>query len=241
MYSLFLMLGAALVAAAVFFGAAGIARAKSAEPAASPPVTARRVKSMSQEKIREMLGRIEAKKAPEPKMGAMCYDMAAPPARAEYVCPKCGEKTLYTKEDAWNVQWTVESCRREFLQLKSSTELSVVLDESSFCSHCSPSAKKHEMGLIVTYADGQSHTNSPVTDGDLRILQSFLKGELSFKTENDGTRPLKESLPRLRQLLGISAEQDTKAGYRPQPKSESGNPKSEANQKFESGKGQTRQ
>ena len=31
-------------------------------------------------------------------MGAMCYDMAAPPARVEYVCPDCGEKTFYVQD-----------------------------------------------------------------------------------------------------------------------------------------------
>jgi hypothetical protein len=199
-----LILSAVLVGVAVLFGVAGVGRSAAGEPAAQQPLTTRRVKSMSQDKIRELLGKIETRKAPEPKMGAMCYDMAAPPARAEYVCPTCGEKTLYVKEDAWNVQWTVESCRRQWLQLKGTTELSLALDESSYCSHCRPAAKKHEMGLIVTYADGAAHTNAPITEGDLRILQSFLKGELSFKTGNDGTMPLKAELPRLRQLLGVA-------------------------------------
>jgi hypothetical protein len=206
-----MILGSALVGVFVMFGMIAAARSAPGEPASGPPVTSRRVKSMSQEKIREMLGRIEAKKAPEPKMGAMCYDMAAPPARAEYVCPKCGEKTLYTKEEAWKLQWTVDACRREFLLLKAASDLSVSLDESSFCSHCRPDAKKHAMCLVLTYADGASFTNETVTPGEMRMMAGFLKGELSYKAENDSTLPLKEALPRLRQLLGLPAGEEPKS------------------------------
>jgi hypothetical protein len=152
-----------------------------------------------------MLANIEKKASPEPKMGAMCYKMAAPPERAEYVCPKCGEKTLYTKDAAREIEWELDSCRREFLLLKSASALSLALDESSYCSHCRPDAKKHALELVVTYADGASCTNSPITDVDLSILQGFLKGGLDFKTSNDSTVPLKKMLPRLRQLLGVKA------------------------------------
>jgi hypothetical protein len=31
------------------------------------------------------------------KRGAMCYSIAPPPNREEYICPKCGERTLYAK------------------------------------------------------------------------------------------------------------------------------------------------
>lgn len=47
----------------------------------------------------EMRKRLEelAKSAPPKDLssGAMCYEMATPPERAEYVCPACGDKTLY--------------------------------------------------------------------------------------------------------------------------------------------------
>lgn len=206
MYSILLLGCAAVVAAIVFFSTSGLVRAGSSDAAAKPPVTVRRVKSMTQQQIRDMLANIEKKTAPEPKMGAMCYDRAAPPDRAEYVCPKCGEKTLYTKEAAWKLQFTVEFCRREFLPLRKCTALALALDESSYCSRCRPDAKEHEMALIVTYEDGSSYTNSPVDKFDLAALTAFLKGGAECKTFNDGTRPLKEMLPRLRELLGVQAK-----------------------------------
>jgi len=172
------------------------------------PVTRQNMRSLSREQIQEKLKRLEARKAPEPKMGAMCYDMAAPPDRAEYVCPKCGEKTLYSKDNARIVAWEIEACRREFSTLRGASDLSLTLDESSYCAHCSPSARKHQLALVVQYADGSSHTTAPISQGDMRILRDFLKGELSYETFNEGKQPLKNELPRLRELLGVGPEKE---------------------------------
>lgn len=207
-----LLLAAAVLGFIVVFGVSGCTRPAESTSTAGVAVTTRRVKSMSQAKIREMLATIEKKIAPEPKMGAMCYEMASPPDRAEYVCPKCGEKTLYTKDAAREVEWELESCRREFLKLKASTGLLLALDESSYCSHCRPDAKTHALTLVVTYADGSSHTNAAVTAGDLRILQGFLRGDGAFKTFNEGEEPLKQQLPRLRELLGVPAHDGAEGG-----------------------------
>lgn len=182
------------------------ARSSSGGEDGKTPVTRQSVRSLSREQVLEKLKTLEARKAPEPKMGAMCYDMAAPPNRAEYVCPKCHEKTLYTNDVAWAINRELDDCRREFSLLKAASELSLTLDESSFCAHCSPSATKHEIALIVTYADGSPHTTTGVASGELRMLREFLKGKLTFATENEGTEPLKPHLSRLRQLLGIEAD-----------------------------------
>lgn len=171
--------------------------------ATQTPVTAQSLRSMSRQEVLGMLKTLETRRAPEPKMGAMCYAVAAPPQRAEYVCPKCGEKTLYTKDDAVFIAWEIEACRREFEILKDQSHLSVALDESEYCAHCSPVATKHQLALVVTYADGSSHTTSPVSRYDLRILRDFLSGRTSFDTLNEGSAPLKGELPRLRELLGI--------------------------------------
>lgn len=170
------------------------------------PVTRQNLRSLSREQIEEKLKRLESRSAPKPKMGAMCYSMASPPEIAEYVCPKCGEKTLYSKDDARVVAWDIENCRRAFTTLKGATDLSLALDESSYCAHCSPSAREHQLALIVQYADGSTHTTAPVSDDDMRILRDFLKGELSYETSNEGKQPLKGELPRLRELLGIDPE-----------------------------------
>ena len=126
-------------------------------------------------------------------MGAMCYDMALPPDHTEYTCPTCGEKTLYAwsqKElGTWNsenfakmrevrfVQGELTACRREVEKIKQSTGLLLTLDESSFCKHCQPNATKHELKLTVTYTDGRTHTVSPVSLSDFRLLRDFFEGK----------------------------------------------------------------
>ena len=47
-------------------------------------------------------------------MGAMCYDMCMPPPVTEYVCPVCGEKTLYpVPEGHWSTPLnSLEDLRR---------------------------------------------------------------------------------------------------------------------------------
>ena len=75
-------------------------------------VTVQKIGKLSQTRINEMLEKLETTQAPEPRMGAMCYDMAGPPNRVEYVCPVCGEKTLYTEQKAFLIGAELESCRR---------------------------------------------------------------------------------------------------------------------------------
>jgi hypothetical protein len=186
--------------AIAFFGLSFSKTARADEKPAA--ITRKAIRSLTREQIQQKLKTLEAAKAPEPKMGAMCYKMAAPPDRAEYVCPVCSEKTLYTSQSARFIAWELDACRREFELLKKETDLAVALNESALCSHCAPSAAAHELALTVTYADGATHTTAPVSHQDLVILRHFLKGNLDYKTFNDGTLPLQKALPRLRELLG---------------------------------------
>lgn len=195
------VIGFLLVLLAIAFF--GLSFSKTARAAGEPvPITRSGIRSMSRDQIQQKLKTLETATAPEPKMGAMCYKMAAPPDRAEYVCPVCSEKTLYTSQSARFIAWELEACRREFELLKKETDLAVALNESSFCSYCAPDAAAHALALTVTYADGATHTTAPVTQQDLVILRHFLKGNLDYKTFNDGTLPLQKALPRLRDMLG---------------------------------------
>lgn len=172
-------------------------------------VTRQNISPLTREQIRDSLKTLESSEMPMSTIGAMCYVPRPVLDRAEYICPKCGGKTLYSQNNASFVEWDIESCRREFKRLKSETKLAFTLDESSYCAHCSPKAGEHQLVLTVKYPDGLSHSSAPISANDLRILRYFLKGELSYKTSNDGTSPLKNELPRLRQLLGVSTKQKT--------------------------------
>jgi len=56
--------------------------------------------NLTREQLDKLLNALAEKPAPEAKRMpmAMCYRMAAPPERVEYVCPQCGEKTIYSRD-----------------------------------------------------------------------------------------------------------------------------------------------
>ncbi len=157
---------------------------------------------MSKTELKKLLANIEKTKAPEAKMGAMCYSpVPASLNPMQYICPLCGEKTLHPANVATVWLSELESCRRLFKELPKRESMS--LDESSFCKKCQPKAKEPALNLIVRYDDRTTNTVSAITSDDLRLLKDFLKGELSYTTFNEGKQPLKNELPRLRKLLGL--------------------------------------
>jgi hypothetical protein len=79
----------------------------------------------------------------------MCYEVRPAKNRLDYLCPKCGERTLYEyNESAENglletsvakmVRSEIATCRRELEPLRRALGDAVSLDESQFCRKCSP-------------------------------------------------------------------------------------------------------
>jgi hypothetical protein len=134
----------------------------------------------------------------------MCYDMAGPPQRAEYVCPTCGERTVYEKNQAQLVEWELPSCRREFKKLRETAGEAVILDEGSFCRACSPEVEEGKLVLTLLFQDGQTKSVEQITAEDIRLLDEFLSGKRMHVEWNDGETPLKQYLPRLQKILGVS-------------------------------------
>lgn len=183
-------------------------------PAVEQPVTADGVSSMSAEALRTMLADLEAAPPPAPKMGAMCYEPMAMPGRQDFVCPECGEKTVYASTEGQDqtVIWqlsTLADCRREAKSLPKSGDVTIVLDETEYCSHCTPEAKSPALALIVKYKDDRTHRTRSVNQTDLRMLRDFLRGEKAYETFNEGSQPLKDRVPRLRELLGLTDKDDS--------------------------------
>lgn len=198
------MLLVAVVALALFFGVS-CRRATAVEStpvAKTEKVTVEKMAKLTPQEVDKMLSDIERGPTPQSKMGAMCYEMAAPPERVEYVCPTCQERTLYRNIGFDNTVREIPSCRREFEALKKVAKVDVALDEKSFCRKCSPDAKEQKLVLTLKYADGTTRTVSPVTWQDLRILTDFFSGKQTWKTSNDGEEPLKGKIKRLREMLG---------------------------------------
>jgi hypothetical protein len=131
-----------------------------------------------------------------------CYVISRPQTTAEYVCPICGQKTLYDNDDAaWVVQ-SMETCRREYDLLVQISPLKMKLDESSFCAKCSPNANEHQLALTVTHEDGTNQTTSPVSWNDLRILRDYFQGRLTSSAPGKTPAMVREETIRVKYILG---------------------------------------
>ena len=161
--------------------------------------------SESKEALINRLKSLAQKPAPKNlNMGAMCYDMADPPDRAEYVCPVCGSKTLYANKDNSDIPQFIErdlaSCRQI---AKSITKVKVVPDESQFCRKCKPNVKKPQLCLTIHYPDQSKHSACKISEEDMNLLSEFFSGSDKHKLDNDEELPLKDYIKRLEELLGI--------------------------------------
>lgn len=148
----------------------------------------------------------------ELSMGAMCYEMAMPPVRIDYTCPVCTNKTLYaaSEENGWNestrfLSWELDACRRLVKEIKG---LDIHLDESLFCKHCKPDADARKLALVIFYPEGKTHRVDDVSLEDLTLLKEFTSGSKTHSGAQGRETPLKDHLPRLEQLLGVSLEKN---------------------------------
>jgi hypothetical protein len=161
---------------------------------------------MSRDEIVKMLDRVEASAEPEQVMGAMCYEPMALPDVMEYICPVCGQKTVYSDETTW-MMYEIEASRQVFDQIRDVSRLDLALDETSFCSFCRPGETDHRIELLVTWDDGSASTSRVGTE-DLRMLLGFLEGRLSYVTANDAEIPIRPSLERIEELLGVEGTEE---------------------------------
>ncbi len=163
--------------------------------------------TLSATQVNILLTRLENEEPPEQMMGAMCYEMMAAPEVSEYICPVCGDKTIYNYSQSAFIEWELEGCRRMAESINANTDFEIVLDEALFCDFCSPDAGEDEpeMLLRVTYEDGKEVVNR-IYVTDLRKLDSFLQGNLYYFDSVDSQIPLMDSAVRIRELLGLEEE-----------------------------------
>lgn len=155
--------------------------------------------------IDRLLKRLADKPVPTKlKMGAMCYDMAMPPERAEYVCPTCGGKTIHVMKMPsfdWNAPAVAITDYRGLVSQLRKLGLDAQLDETGLCSAC---RKENQTGLFFCVnIKGKTVRNELRNLNDLRKLIAFVQGDLVWKGEQDMESPLKPELPSIRQLLGV--------------------------------------
>lgn len=199
------MVGIALLAAALVSGITLGRTGRAAAGLWKRPVVDR-LKEMSWHEVERLLDRVAKEPEPASTMGAMCYAAVALPEVAEYVCPVCGEKTLYSSSEARTVSSEIPAAPSQFAMLQQVSDLEMRLDETGFCSYCSPDTTDLRLVLEITYSDGR-RVSSVVTAQDLSYLVGLFGDGLSYSTWNDGREPLKPHLERLREILGFTREQ----------------------------------
>lgn len=154
--------------------------------------------------VDRLLKRLAEKPVPTNlSFGAMCYDMAMPPERTEYVCPACGTKTIHSvkRSGGWDNPAISVKYYRTYIEQLRKLGLDVKLDESSLCSKCQ---KEGESTLFLEVSINKRVVRNALVDiNDLRKLIAFVQGNLVWKGEQDREFPLKPELPRIRKLLGV--------------------------------------
>lgn len=201
---------AALVGLIIAGAVTGIAKAKGIflleDISQAVTIDSIRMRSLSTSQINLLLARLEKEEPPGPVIGAMCYDPASAPLVAEYVCPVCGEKTVYEDHHTEFVEWELQGARRLAESINGNTEFTVQLDETLFCGYCSSETDADPSLLLrVVHSDGEVVLNRISLD-DLRKLESFLQGRLYWITYYDEHKPLQDEIERLQTLLGIEEE-----------------------------------
>ena len=193
------IIAALLLAVAVF-----VANTSKAIPAAenAPAMKERAVSSSAD--YQQRLQKLAASEPPkELSLGAMCYKTAMPPDRFDYVCPTCKAKTVLANPKRSRNSRELDACRRQLKQIKG---LKAELIETGFCATCFPKAKVPSLDLVIHNADGTSHRVNGISSNDLLLITEFLAGETKHKGSQGRETPLKDHLPRLRQLLGLLKE-----------------------------------
>jgi hypothetical protein len=172
--------------------------------------------NLTREQLNAMLDELAKTPAPtELSPGAMCYEMAAVPERSEYSCPSCGAKTIYTYKD-WTVSELVAGGLKSFHDSVATLVklgIDAKLDERSLCETCRESLKeKNAAGdLFLDTTVDEKTTRNKIQKSDLAMLAAFLKKDDIWKDEAEEEHSVKNSMPRIRELLGIKADNPSEA------------------------------
>ncbi len=143
-------------------------------------------------------------------VSASCYVIATPSKRVEYVCQKCGEKTLYQSENQVGfIDGELAACRAAVTGINTNAPFACTLDESALCAKCTPKAVDRTVALVVVQADGTTNRTANVGLRDLRLIRDYLDRKTTV-TGDDGTEvSITQRMPRLRQILGLDEQSTT--------------------------------
>ncbi len=188
--------------AGLLFSYTGLTSCKGARPSTSDTLPDSIKGKYTKDEVKAMLEELADKPVKkELNLGAMCYSPRPIPDSATYICPVCGEKTIYTYSLAEFVQSELPRCRELSRRF---TKNLIHLDESQYCKKCTPNAANPPKLCLDVQLEGQAPVATcGVQSWDLTILIAFFEGKSICKTFNDGEVAMKDQLPRVRTLLGI--------------------------------------
>jgi len=163
-------------------------------------------KALSRTEIQNLLRNLA--KSPVPPInkepGAMCYKVAAPADRIEYVCPIDGSKTLYTDVAAYTIDRDLRSVR---CIIKGLNNPSITLDESEFCRKCHPKMEHPRLALVIKYSDDKKPLRiEGIYTQDAETIRELLSGSLIHQGNYDEQTPLKDYIKRLEDIFDVKAE-----------------------------------
>lgn len=149
---------------------------------------------------------------------AMCYDMAEIDGRAEYVCPICGERTVYAasgdpyrspddrvSDAGWSlVVADLVGARRLVAEAQAAMAgrgVDLLLDERQLCRRCMPTVMDPALVLRVTLAGQVPFDVVGVRSQDLRFLREWLVEKNPAAREALRTSPLADAVSRIERAL----------------------------------------
>ena len=160
--------------------------------------------SLTQEQLDTLLNELAQKPAPKNlSFGAMCYMVAMPPERKEYVCPVCNAKTIATTDASWIGRFL--DTYRQLMQQVKALGLDATLDERSLCETCRAKMERPpEIGIFfIEVKIGEKTKRTAINIDDFLKLIAFLEKKDKWTGRTGRELPLKDELPRIRQLLGM--------------------------------------
>lgn len=164
-----------------------------------------RVPLQTAQQIKARLDQLEKAERYEVVQSAMCYDVAMPPDRVDYLCPKCGARTVFTDYHKGYIL-ELSAGRREVKPLNArlaavGAQIRISLDETTLCSRCSKGKTGYYAVLVTTDRKGNAHR------ADLEQPEAIYQLLCLFQGKRyAGLTPLSEVAPKLRQLLGMDHE-----------------------------------
>lgn len=168
------------------------------------------VQLSSKNAIRAELRKLSASTPPDRNsliLHALCYKLTMPMTSAEYVCPKCKTKTPYSGIDS-NTATMIAGIAdvRKMISHIVSKNLDAELDETGLCSICNVGDRQGEIFILISYSGESEPVRSKVNLNDLNILTSFVDGKDTVPTSGPDSAPLKDSLKRLQEILGVTVD-----------------------------------